>query len=234
MKKILVLLSFMLVSLNTQAILLTDLLNGQSIIAGDKLFDNWEILFEDKSDFTSVNTDNIEVTALNDGGLDPGPGLHFEILNDEFMIEGDGIFAYIDFMFGFSVSVLDPSLFIKDTSLNMTGGSLINASSVASMFIEEKVYSDQTLANQLGATMDVEFSSVFGTQTTDLADGTDFAPTDSIYVTKNILMEAWDIGETARLESFSQRFSQTSIPEPSSLLLLGLGLIGLRFRRAIV
>lgn len=231
MKKLLVILSFMLVSLNTQAILLTDLLNGQSIIAGDKLFDQWEVLRDISSGGVDVETDNIEVTALHDGGLDPGPGLHFEILNDEFLLEGDGIFAFLDFMFGFRVTVLDPNLAIKDTSLNLTGGSLINSSSVASMFIEEKVYVDDTLANQLGDVMDVEFSEVFGTSTAKLSDGTDFDPTDSIYVTKNILLEAWDIGEFARLESFEQRFSQTTVPEPASLMLLGLGLIALRLGR---
>jgi hypothetical protein len=232
MKKLLVLLGFMLVSLNTQAILLTDLLNGGSITVGDKLFDEWEVLFQDSSEIGRVvDTDNIDVTGLNDGGLDPGPGLHFDIFNNEFMVEGDDIYAYLDFMFGFRVTVLDPNLAIKDTSLNLTGGSLINSSSVASMFIEEKVYSDDTLANQLGDVMDVEFSNVFGTSTVKLSDGTDFGPTDSIYVTKNILLEAWDIGEFARLESFEQRFSQTTVPEPASFMLLGLGLIALRLGR---
>ena len=77
MKKLLMLLMFLMLStmsLNIQATFLTSLLNGQSITAGDKLFDQWEALFEDSSDFIPVNTDNIEVTALNDGGLNPGPG----------------------------------------------------------------------------------------------------------------------------------------------------------------
>ncbi|MCW8866419.1 MAG: PEP-CTERM sorting domain-containing protein, partial [Colwellia sp.] len=66
-----------------------------------------------------------------------------------------------------------------------------------------------------------------------LSDNADFAPTDEIWVTKNILLEAIDIGEVASLHSFEQRFSQTrDIPEPSSLLLLSLGLFGLLARKS--
>ena len=48
------------------------------------------MLFEDSSDLIPVNTDNIEVTALNDGGLDSVPGLRFDVLNDVFLVDGDG------------------------------------------------------------------------------------------------------------------------------------------------
>ena len=34
-------------------------------------FDDWQLIFRDTSDSTTVNPDNIEVTALNDDGLDP-------------------------------------------------------------------------------------------------------------------------------------------------------------------
>ncbi|MCW8866227.1 MAG: hypothetical protein OQK22_15165, partial [Colwellia sp.] len=79
MKKLLLVAS-LLVSMGTWATPLTALLNGGSLIVGDKLFDQWEIINQESSDFAflGVDTDSIDVTGLPDGGLDPGPGLHFE------------------------------------------------------------------------------------------------------------------------------------------------------------
>lgn len=231
MKNVLMFLVLSTMSLNIQATLLIDLINGQSITAGDKLFDQWEVLFEDLSDLSSVNTANIDVTALNDGGLNPGPGLRFDILNDEFLVEGDDIYAYLDFMFGFQVTVLDPSLLIKDNSLDLTGAELVSPTSLASVFIEETIYTDITLNDTLGV-KDVELSDVFGVVTDKAFDSAAFNPRASIYVTKNILVEAWDVGESANLLSFEQRFSQvTSVPEPASLWMLAVGLVMIGVRR---
>lgn len=225
MKNLLMFLVFSMMSLNIQATLLTDLLNGQSITAGDKLFDQWEVLFDDSSNLISVNTDNIDVIALDDGGLNPGPGLRFNILNDEFLVEGDGDFAYLDFMFGFQVSVLDRSLLIKDNSLYLKDAELVTPSTLASVFIEENIYTDTALKDLIGV-KDVQLSDVFGNVTDKAFDSADFNPRTSIYVTKNILLEAWDIGESANLLSFEQRFSQIrKVPEPAPLWMLAIGLI---------
>ena len=234
MKNVLMFIGLTLMSLNIQAALLTDLINGQSIIAGDKLFDQWSILYEDSSDFRTINTDNIIVTALNDGGLNPGPGLKFDILNDEFLVEGDNIYAYLDYMFGFRATVLAPELLIKDNSLYLTDAALISPTTLASVFIEESIYTDSTETMLLGL-KDVEYSSVFGTVTNKAFDSADFSPLSSVYVTKNILLEAIDFGEAANLLGFEQRFSQVQIPEPGLLGLLtaGILLLGLNKKRAM-
>jgi len=69
----------------------------------------------DKSDLTTVSTDNIDVTGVVDGGL------QFSVSAGELDVTGDGIYAYIDFQFGFHVSVLDPLYKIKDASLGDCG-----------------------------------------------------------------------------------------------------------------
>jgi len=82
---------------------LAELFAGQSITAGDKVFDNWTNLTDPgffSSDPTrTFNPGNITVTSLGDGGDDPGPGLRFAVLDGELNIGGDGGYAFIDLAF---------------------------------------------------------------------------------------------------------------------------------------
>jgi hypothetical protein len=216
---------------SAQATLLADLIGGQSITAGDKVFDQWSLLFQDTSDRHTVNTSNIDVTALSDGGMNPGPGLSFSIMNNEFSVTGDGTYAYTDFTFGFHVSTLG-TLKIKDNSLTLTNVGLINNTDDLGAFILETVGTSAS-ASDLGME-NVEFSELVPVgSTSKLTDSASFAPQDDIYVTKNILVWATDPTETASLTGFSQRFSQ--IPEPGTLLLFipaMAALVGVRRRKA--
>ena len=218
-----------------QAISLADLLAGQSITAGDKTFDQWRLIWEDYSDpALTVDSANIEVTALNDGGLDPGPGLHFSASAGALDVTGDGIYAYIDYMFGFRVTA-GTGYLIKDNSLEITDAVVTNSGDNG-MFIQEFAGTDPGLVDVPGdtslpdlAVKDVEFSWLDGPGlTADLTDSASFAPHSQIYVSKDILVWASDVNETASLTGFTQRFSQVAaIPEPSTWWLMGLGLLGL-------
>ena len=219
-----------------QAIPFTDLLAGQSITAGDKLFDNFSVTFQDSSILGhTVNTDNIDVTALSDGGLDPGPGLQFDILNNEFQVTGDGVYAYQDFEFSFHVSVLDPTLKIKDISLGNHQASnsyTADGSNNLGSTIYETAGTGQGLDNLVSAgSMATEFSVLDDVGTSNLSASANFAPQSDIWVTKNIAVWSTDVTDTANLTGFTQRFSQQTIPEPSTVLLMAIGIAGLGLGR---
>ena len=216
---------------------LDDLFNGGSIIAGDKLFDNWSLGFYDTSDGRTLDATNITVAGLNDGGLNPGPGLNFRVSNGELDVTGDGIYAYIDLRFSFRVSVLDPTLKITDSSLRIMEAMLTTIG-------DNGMWITETTGTSLGTPDDLESMHVevsyldpsFGGPglITNMNDSAVFAPQSEIWVTKNILVWASDISEDASLKGFDQRFSQSpvGVPEPGMLALLALGGIALlRFKR---
>lgn len=221
---------------NAQAIPLTDLFAGASLTVGDKLFDQWTLVLADTSDGHVVNTNNIDVSTLGPVGpdpLDPGPGLRFDVLNDELRVSGDGIFAYVDLQFGFRVQALDPGLRIKDNSL-VSGSSLsrtADGTNDLGTYILETIGTAPGLSD-LG-TKDVEASVLDDVVTIDPSDSAAFFPQSAIWVTKNILVWSQDTSDTAALNVFEQRFSQTrAVPEPGTLALWGLAvLIGYLTRR---
>jgi hypothetical protein len=223
-----------------QATLLSDLLNGGSITAGDKVFDMWFVNPVAVSDpALEVDPANIDVTALNDGGLDPGPGLSFSISNGAFDVTGDGIYAFIDYLIGFRVTA-PTGLNIKDNSLAITDASVTNSGDNG-ITIQEFVGTVKSKVDVPGdisvpdlSVTDAEFSwldpTLFGGPglISNLTDSASFAPQSQIWVSKDIFVWASDVDETASLTGFYQRFSQiTSAPEPTTLLLMAAGFAGM-------
>lgn len=223
---------------SAQAIPLSDLLNGGSITAGDKLFDRWSLIGKgyDSNDGSTFTAANIDVTALNDGGLNPGPGLKFSVLNSQLTVSGNDIYAYRDLYFGFRASVLAPGFGINGNLLKFENGGAVlswmtDGSNDNGVFIVETLGSGEGLSD-LGIT-DVEFSSLDNVQTSTVDDSVAFAAQSEVWVTKNILVWSVDTTDSAGLYGFEQRFSQTTtVPEPGTLWLLGLSLAGMGLAKA--
>lgn len=225
---------------SAQAALLSDLIeNGGTITAGDKVFADWSALFEDASDGRENRAQYVDVVGIDEPGADYG--LRFRILDGAFNVVGDGSYGYLDFKFGFSVTATAPGMRISGSSLEFGSGGAYNTWLPDGEF-DVGVYVRETVGTSAAAddlaTKDIEFSRLQSEldgipfqEFVKVSDSASFDPQAKIWVTKNILV--WAVGEEdgAGLFSFDQRFSQTSVPEPASLALLGIGLFGLAAAR---
>ncbi len=211
------------VAMSAHAIPLSDLLAGGSIDAGDKRFDQWTFKFAEASDNVYlIDPSKIDVSALNDGGDKPGPGLLFTFEPRTAGVVGDGVFAFTDYSFGFRVSSLVGKK-IVGVSMGDFFGELdfLDGEDLLATVIEFVRDRDGNLLAQI----DVTESILEGVEDYKGFDAATFAPQDEIFVVKNMLISSAAQGEGIWVSTFYQRFEQ-SVPEPGSLALVALALAG--------
>lgn len=208
-------LALLLAATGAQAVPLSDLFAGASLTVGDKVFDQWHLIYQDNSaGVAAPDPASIDVTPLSDGGTSPGPGVAFDT-NGQFVVVGNDLYAYSDYSFGFRVSTASGLPLIEDNLLQLADGSGLawsnNGSEDLGMAIVETIR--DSLGNILGQTQ-IEFSTLNGTPTSVFTAHANWStPQSEIFVEKNILVWSANLTDTASLSGFEQRFSQVPVPE---------------------
>lgn len=197
---------------------LAELASGGSIIIDDTLFSDW---FVDDASTLPVDIGGINVLPLDDQAMNSGVQFN---ANGNLSTTG---FDLIDLGLRFSVATLDASVQLKSNSLEISGlnfgagnvGGFIN-------IFEDILDSNGVLVGDSSVVADNLPPPLF-----DLLDSADFTAQSLLFVEKMVLVSGGDPSDTVSLDAFSQRFSQVQVPEPSTAVLLTLGLLGAGFTR---
>jgi hypothetical protein len=202
----------------SQAVTLADLVSsGDSITVGDKVFDNFTCQASTSGGGLSGGSCDATVTGIVDAAGNVGIRV-----NDFFIAAGFGSFASVDVAFTYTVATLSGSPTIHD--INMAFNATVPvANSLVS--VDEKVcpgFVGSVCASPIG---DISVSRDSNGNTT-LAAHEDLSSLQSqITVFKDIGLIADATGNVS-FSILDQTFSQSQIPEPGSIALLGTALFG--------
>lgn len=211
-----------------RAELLSDLIaSGGTIQVGDKLFSDFGYASASPD---APGADGIDVIPIPPGGTDPfgNFGIRFNLAG--FDTPGGGP---TDFVITFSVEATSPRFLITDAVLS------------SNLAIAGTPPADEFPFGQIVETISAEDVGIVGvldnfvtktSSTPGLQDITTFDPPGAfqkLFVTKDVLLNSTDDG-IVTLSVIDQSFSQTVIPEPSSIIMGGMGVlfgIGCAWRR---
>lgn len=195
---------------------LDTLIPGGSITVGDKYFDNFDFYIATAfgTPVFPTSAAGISVEGLFIGGL---PGLQFT----------GGMHAgantIIDFIIKYDVKVVGSNQLISDIHLGYNGG--ISGSGFSN--VVEDVWDSNGVnlahASVSGNSTPPDYSDPFGETGDVLILST---PQKKVSVTKDVQLLAGQTG-FATISLINQAVSQTQVPEPTTLILLGSGLTAL-------
>ena len=196
-------------------VILADLISGQveGLTVGDKTFS--EFFYSTLPNDDMPDAEDINVFGFQDASGNYGVSFHGAFLD----LPGGGV---SDALLRFTVEVSEEAAArgfrISDAHL-FAGGLGLGDDSFFS--IDESFQENNATLSAFGTTLN-------GPQETQLSDWVFFDETyTKLHVTKDILAIAGDTNVPARTTVIDQSFSQTQIPEPATIGLVALGLIGM-------
>jgi hypothetical protein len=214
MLALMVVLAASLTANQAEAISLADLIaNNGTITVDDKIFSDFSLTVSGGTGvFGPVDATGINVLATS---IDP---------THQMLTFAGGFFAglgaggpasSVDYLIGYTVTTTNGLPLINDIELSFNG---VVTSPIATANVTEQAF----VSGQLVGTVFVNTPSNLGTNSIVLSGG----PFTSVNVQKDILLVAAPDGQVS-ISAINQTISQVAVPEPTSLLFLGLGLAGL-------
>jgi hypothetical protein len=200
-----------------RAVPLSNLFQGATITADDKLFSNFNLIGSTPTNGGVADPAQIDVTALVDDPLNPGIKFTAPVgaLGTPFGHTGS---SSILFVFQFDVATTNQQPLIKDNSLRLLSW-VFDSSQLASIQVSEGVFDAAGL--QLGQKNTVAKPGETPGSSPLHSDTATFTPRPFVHVVKTILIQGPGDNDGAFLTMFEQRFSQ--VPEPGSVMFMLIG-----------